>query len=169
MAVIKKKKPDDPAKAAKSTVNMTPMIDVTFQLIVVFLCSMKFKTLDMKIEAFLPKDVGLSAANPTSKVETKLQVRLKWDKKDKIVTVLLQDNRLGTTTAEGVWTTLAGKLKEFKSKSEEIKAEIDAANDVPHGDVMKALDSFLAAGYADVVFRGTPFNETGRLGAQPTR
>ena len=34
--------------------NMTPMIDVVFQLLVFFLVSMKFKTLDMKIEAFLP-------------------------------------------------------------------------------------------------------------------
>ena len=41
--------------------NMTPMIDVVFQLLIFFLVNMKFKTLDMKIEAFLPKDRGLAA------------------------------------------------------------------------------------------------------------
>ena len=50
-----------PEEAEVTRLNMTPMIDVVFQLLVFFLCSMKFKSLDMKIEAFLPKDRGLAA------------------------------------------------------------------------------------------------------------
>ena len=45
--------PEEPS--ARCTMNMTPMIDVVFQLIVVFLCSMKFRTLDQKVDAFLPE------------------------------------------------------------------------------------------------------------------
>jgi Biopolymer transport protein ExbD/TolR len=42
-------------------INLTPMIDVVFQLIIFFMCAMKFKTLERKIEAYLPKDRGLAA------------------------------------------------------------------------------------------------------------
>ncbi len=168
--MAKKKEFDDPAKAARTTVNMTPMIDVTFQLIIVFLCSMKFRTLDMKIEAFLPKDVGLSAANPTSEVETKLVVRLKWDKNAKDTQVIVLDNRLGSTaTGETIWKTLAARISDLHQKDPNIKGEIDAQPDVPHGHVMKALDSFLAAKMQNVVFKGTPLNETGQFGAAPPR
>ena len=38
--------------------NMTPMIDIVFQLIVFFLLSLKFKTVDERLDALLPKDRG---------------------------------------------------------------------------------------------------------------
>jgi biopolymer transport protein ExbD len=160
------KKVDDPAKAAKSEANMTPMIDVVFQLIIVFLCSMKFRTLDMKIEAFLPKDVGLSAAPATSDVETKVNVALKRKKGETATTIYLLDTRLGTASAEGIWNTLQTRLKEFVNKDSTVKAQIDADADVPHGDVMRALDSFTGANLSNVVFRGTQLNKTGSF-AQP--
>ena len=39
--------------------DMNPMIDIVFQLLIFFLVTMKFKTLDMKIDAFLPTNRGL--------------------------------------------------------------------------------------------------------------
>ena len=39
---------------------MTPMIDVVFLLLIFFMCSTKFKTLEGKLEAYLPKDLGPS-------------------------------------------------------------------------------------------------------------
>jgi len=44
--------PDD------TELNMTPMIDIVFQLIVFFLLSLKFKSVDQRIESMLPKDRG---------------------------------------------------------------------------------------------------------------
>ncbi len=41
---------------AATELNMTPMIDVVFQLIVFFLLSLKFTTLDQRIENMLPQD-----------------------------------------------------------------------------------------------------------------
>ena len=150
--------------------NMTPMIDIVFQLMIVFLCSMKFRTLDMKIEAFLPKDVGLSAANPQSEVEVKLVVRLKWDKATGKTQVLVLENRIGSTAqGNAVWNVLAKKIKQFHDKDPEMKGEIDAHPDVPHGDVMMALDTFLAAELTNVVFKGTPLNANGQFGPQPGR
>ena len=55
-------------------INLTPMIDVVFQLIIFFMCAMKFKTLEKKIEAFLPKDRGL--AKTPEKIEEKVQIKV---------------------------------------------------------------------------------------------
>ena len=155
------KKVDDPAKAAKSEANMTPMIDVVFQLIIVFLCSMKFRTLDMKIEAFLPKDVGLNSTPVDDMVETKVNVKLRRRRGETTTQIFLLDSRLGTAGKEGIWTLLQSRLRDFVTKDAKVKAEIDADPDVPHGDVMRTLDSFTAANLSNVVFRGTQLNKTG--------
>ncbi len=147
---------------AKGEMNMTPMIDVVFQLIVVFLCSMKFKTLDQKIEAFLPKDVGLSNA-PAVTAEVVTTV----GETDTAVYIL--DSKLGMSSASGIWGALQTRLKDFKGKDDKVKGEIDAAPDVPHGDVIAALDSFVASGLTNVVFKGTQLNKTGTFQRQPPK
>src|ERR1051326_4727570 len=43
--------------------NMTPMIDIVFQLILFFLFNLRFKSLDFRIESQLPKDRGIQATN----------------------------------------------------------------------------------------------------------
>jgi biopolymer transport protein ExbD len=164
-----KKEIDDPGAVAGAAFNMTPMIDVTFQLIVVFLCSMKFRTLDQKIEAFLPKDVGLSTAPASAEVETKIIVKLRRRPGEDVTSVILLENRLGAASAEGIWTTVTNRLKEFKSRDEKVKGEIDADADVPHGDVMRALDSFMAAQLTTVTFRGTNLNKAGSFQQTPPR
>ena len=162
-----KKKVDDGGNAG-ATFNMTPMIDVCFQLIVVFLCSMKFRTLDQKIEAFLPKDVGLSNSPAASAdVEVKVNVKLKRKKGDTTTAILVLDNRLGTSDKPGVWNALQSRLKDFTGKDQKIKGEIEADPDTPHDDVMHALDSFAAVQLTDVVFRGTQLNKTGNFNQQP--
>ena len=161
---------DDPAKASKSSMNMTPMIDVVFRLIVVFLCSMKFRTLDQKIEAFLPKDVGLNNTPATStEVETKVSVRLRRKPGEPTTNVIILDSKIGSTAAEGIWKTLQARLKEFKAKDDKVKGEIDADPDVTHGDVVQTLDAFMAVQLNNVVFRGTQLNKTGTFEKQPPR
>ena len=162
-----KKEVDDPGSRASATFNMTPMIDVCFQLIVVFLCSMKFRTLDQKIEAFLPKDVGLSnSPASSSEVEVKVNVKLRRRKGEETTSVLVLDNRIGNTSAPGIWLALQSRLKDFTGKDQKIKGEIDADADCPHDDVMHALDSFSAVHLENVVFRGTALNKTGTFTQQ---
>ena len=50
---------------------MTPMIDVTFLLLIFFMCTLKFKTLEGKLNAFLPKDVGVNTAPAEEKEKSK--------------------------------------------------------------------------------------------------
>ena len=75
--------------------NMTPMIDIVFQLIIFFLLSLKFKEIDRRIESMLPKDRGL-APTPTFP-EDFLKVKIKafrrdMKSKEKAYTMLKVDN-----------------------------------------------------------------------------
>lgn len=63
--------------------NMTPMIDVIFQLVLFFVFSMKFLAFEGQINAFLPRDRGIS----TEPVDFSKQIRqiaffLEWDEAD---------------------------------------------------------------------------------------
>jgi len=65
---------------------MTPMIDVTFLLLIFFICTIKFKTLEGKLSAYLPKDVGVnqSDAEPKEKTEILLKVLAEGSKLDPV-------------------------------------------------------------------------------------
>ena len=66
----------------KCDLEMTPMIDVTFLLLIFFMCTLKFKTLEGKLSAHLPKDVGVnqSDAEPIEKVEILMRVKVEGRK-----------------------------------------------------------------------------------------
>ncbi len=60
----------------ETEMNMTPMIDIVFQLIIFFLLSLKFKTVDRRIESALPKDRGLQAKQTTLDEFLKVKVKV---------------------------------------------------------------------------------------------
>jgi biopolymer transport protein ExbD len=148
---------DDPSKHAAATFNMTPMIDVVFQLIVVFLCSMKFRTLDQKIEAHMPTEKGVRdrAIPDPPEVRTVLRLRLQRAGPGAPTLVVLQGERLGTADeGDRVWERLRASVAAVRARSPDLEARIDAAPDVEHGDVVKALDGLVAAGQERIEFTG---------------
>ena len=48
--------------SSEAELEMTPRIDVSFLLLIFFMCTIKFKTLEGKLAAYLPKGEGPSAA-----------------------------------------------------------------------------------------------------------
>ncbi len=55
---------------------MTPMIDVTFLLLIFFICTIKFKSLEGKLSAFLPNDVGVAPDNAPPKETTEVLIKV---------------------------------------------------------------------------------------------
>jgi biopolymer transport protein ExbD len=148
---------DDPANGARTTMNMTPMIDVVFQLIVVFLCSMKFKTLDQKVEATLPRDRSVeSDAIAVPDHHPVLAVRLQCRGPGDPTRVVVAGNRLGEVDeGDPLWTRLEAFARAVLARSPALVGEIDASPEVEHGAVIRALDGLTAAGLTSVRFRGT--------------
>ena len=145
---------DEAAAEARPKTNMTPMIDVVFQLIIVFLCSMKFRTLDMKVEADLPKTHGIREQSSMPDTRPKASLRLRRERGAAATRVVLLDASVGSA-GEEAWARLTKRLETIHGRDPATTGTIDADPDVPHGDVMRALDSFVAASFTEVEFRGT--------------
>jgi biopolymer transport protein ExbD len=148
---------------------MTPMIDVTFLLLIFFMCTIKFKTLEGKLSAYLPKDVGQSTseAEPKEKVEIKLTVleegnRLSLDGKGpwKGEARFIYDSTRSIQYSVGPKKTtnvddIADWLKRAHRDDPERGCTIDARKGVVYQDVVQVLDRAIEADFSDITFVGS--------------
>jgi len=159
-----------------SELDMTSMIDVTFLLLIFFMCTLKFKTLEGKLAAYLPKDVGVntSDAEPIEKVEITLRV-------------IKEGNKIAPRRNENdpikPWSEIPGSRYEYdetrvveysigpqKTKDpvklqerlvklhkadKERPATIDARKGIVYEDVITVLDAAINAEFGDVTFVGS--------------
>jgi hypothetical protein len=157
---------------------MTPMIDIVFQLLVFFLLTLKFKTIDERIDSMLPRDRGqlVVPVHPPEFLKIKVKVfrhgletpafrdddltRLRVDGTAEFDLPPIAQGREARREAvlAGLREVIERKLAAYGGSSNEVKGEIVAppptGGAVPHGDVIAVLDQFLAAGVTDVVFEG---------------
>ena len=171
-----------PASGEDTELNMTPMIDIVFQLIIFFLLTLKFKTLDRRIESMLPKHAGLIKTPAPVPDETKIKIKVyRRDVADRAQahTLIRVDNTADFSLPRGwkgrshesadriarydatlaaVETLVRRKLAGFGALPEKVKGEIVApppkGGQVPHGDVLGVLNVFLKTGLTDVMFEG---------------
>jgi hypothetical protein len=160
--VLALKKPDDAA------LNMTPMIDIVFQLILFFLFNLRFKSVDWRIEANFPRDRGGIVSDPVPPLET-LRVtlaRLDADHPDRARTRVRLGGHEWTVPAPALGAGARDRLRDDLARAIERlrpyatdRGEIDVPPPlgaaVPHGDAILVLDAFLEAGVVDVLFMGT--------------
>jgi biopolymer transport protein ExbD len=155
--------------------DMTAMIDVTFLLLIFFMCTLKFKTLEGKLQAYLPKDVGVNSSDdpPIEKVEitlrvlnegTKLEPKrhpsdpdVAWGGKpgsryifddDRVVEYAIGPRK--TKSLDEVSTV----LKELHQADDTRPATIDARKGTVYEDVVKVLDTAVLAKFKEVTFVG---------------
>lgn len=138
------------------TLSITPLIDVTFLLLIFFMCAMKFKTLERKVAAFLPKDRGLAKTKIKLEEKAKITVELKRTKQEKVTRVKLLDSEIGVD--EQGFQLLNQQIAQIHRSpgNEDLPGEIHAWAWVPHADVIKAIDAFMAADITDITFIGAP-------------
>jgi biopolymer transport protein ExbD len=148
--------------------DMTPMIDVTFQLLIFFMLTIEFKQLEGKLAAYLPKDVGVntSQAEPMEKVEIVLRVAVEGTKLDPYKDVAWSgegpfrygddrkiDISIGPRTTRDL-EEVKRRLKELKLQDPKRPATLDPHPGTVYEDVIKVLDVVLLADYTDVTFIG---------------
>ena len=106
------------SKAVKSgddneafALNLTPMIDVVFQLIIFFMCAMKFKTLEKKIEAYLPKDRGMAKTPERIEEKVTIKVVIKQEKNEGVPNFWLFNENVGRTASDtgSLWSSPSTK------------------------------------------------------------
>ena len=135
--------------------SITPLIDVTFLLLIFFMCAMKFKTLERKVAAFLPKDRGMAHIIVKDLDDATISVMLKRQQGETNTRVKLLDAEIGRDAAG--FQVLDERLRGIRSSlgNEDIPGEINATAEVPHADVVRCVDSFMKAGINNIRFVGT--------------
>ncbi|MGE0708890.1 MAG: ExbD/TolR family protein [Planctomycetota bacterium] len=153
--------------------DLTPMIDIVFNLLIFFMCATKFRTPEGVIEAFLPKDKGQAAGTPQIDLN-EVRIKLLWydesgrpTKEDRGCVVLkVGDDKFNNAgdfergrfpEMSDVWKNLHAKLLEFKagykgSSAKGLPVIIDARRQVPTKYVISALNEVVRAGISDVTF-----------------
>ncbi len=155
----------------KQEMEMTPMIDVTFLLLIFFMCTIKFKTLEGKLSAYLPKDVGSNTteAEPKETIKVKLVVvnpgtkldpsgareydpasdkRFSYSD-DRQITMHVQSRAYSTVDE------VRDRLIELRQLTPDDPVEIDPRKGVVYSEVAKVLDAVLQAEFEEVSFSGS--------------
>ena len=166
MSREKQRKKKNTENLGKAGIDMTSMIDVTFQLIIFFLLQ-KFKTLEAKLPAYLPKDVGVntSKAEPMDKLDlhiycTNLGVKEKRKKSDLQHiyvnhTLRWQVNGITYTRKADLEKALEALSRTMRNdKDKPVPVTLHAHKDVFYGDVTDTVDITVFSGFEEVTFAG---------------
>jgi len=148
---------------------LTPMIDMAFLIIIFFMC-LPFKTLDGKLQAFLPTDKGIQPIeqDPASEFMVSVHIMAREEKpkvfgppefKQNVTMPSSVRYKFGDRETKDLkkvqgWIKEAFKAAEGTENSK-VKGEIKAGHKVPHKFVVAVLNKFAEAGLDKVDFYGT--------------
>ena len=151
--------------------NMTPMIDVTFQLLIFFIITLKFKLLEKKLNSYLPTDFGTNAS-PQIVEEVFVTVKMKQRKGSRKGNLIEQETdfyfeneKVTGATVQEIHQKIYSKIRSFRDKQKDAKGKIEAWRGVPHAHVVSVLDLFHKARFETITFVGLTTNKnisTGR-------
>ena len=161
------------------TMDFTPMIDVTFQLLIFFMLTIKFKILEGKLESLLPLDKGLASTPATIETED-VEIILKVTEetksrasKERVVRYFRNASNTPFGTSTSVWDEdkkafkcdppdtlekIKQHLVNVRKSSPESKAKINAWPEVPADRVVNVLNMMIEAEFKDISYSGIPNN-----------
>jgi biopolymer transport protein ExbD len=143
--------------------DMTPMIDVTFLLLIFFIVTLKFKTLEGRLDAALPKD-GQLLPDPATSTKSYPYGRLRH-----VVGRVLKVE-MGAATFNirtdldadnnGILDDLV-KLDRAMDQfdKEETPVTLDPRKNVVYGDMVGLLDLVIRQGFTKISFAGSLEND----------
>lgn len=131
---------------------ITPMIDVTFLLLIFFLCSIRFKLFSGKLATHLPKDMGAGMRQQEPALEKIQLVLERADRTPLGFQIILNGIRVPDMRA------LAAKLKRLHATASDLKVIIHPGDGIEHGHVVKVVNECLRADFREVSF-GRTLNE----------
>jgi biopolymer transport protein ExbD len=149
--------------------NLTPMIDISFLMIIFFMC-LPFKTLEGKLQAFLPTDKGINPTPQEPPVEIRVSVHIVARKEEpgtfgpkEAIQQVSRPTEFKYRYGDSETADLKEVSKFIKSAMKQnagaantkVLGEIKAGHKVPHKYVIAVLNKFAEAGMEKVDFYGT--------------
>lgn len=129
---------DDDGMSTISDINVTPLVDVTLVLLIIFMVTAKL-IVARGIAVDLPKTAS------GDEVKSTLQVTI-----DKQRTIYVNGDEYQTIDAA------EARVVELRRGNPEVKAIITADSSVPHGDVMRVIDFVKHAGVTKFALTSDP-------------
>jgi hypothetical protein len=155
---------------AKASLELTPMIDMSFLILIFFMC-LPFKTLEGKLLAFLPTDKGINPVPQEPPNEIMVSVMInprkeeprKWGANGEVTVNMptevfykFGDRETQDLKTVGSWIADAKKAAAASGGNNAVvKGEIKAGHKTPHKFVVAVLNKFTEAGLEKVDFYGT--------------
>ena len=137
---------------------LTPMIDVVFLLLIFFLCTLRFRALEGKLAAALPRDAG-SGIVRTLREEIGIRVRVVDPGQPVDLRTVTPSARGGRLIAYRVAGTeyrsvaaLELLLLELYRADPSLAVRIDAGAGTLVGEIVAVLDAALMAGFDEIGF-----------------
>ena len=175
----KKRKSHVEDSQEEAEMNMTPMIDVVFLLIIFFLC-IDFKILEAKLPAYLPKDIGSQSneVEPQEKLNIKIVLDEWGTQKDRPFQKKLNEKKKkkayyleGHETHFLVGPSRFEDLDELKKELDRIRPDkwitdpktkerklvgvvIEPGTGTVYGDVATCVDVVISCEFTDINFGG---------------
>lgn len=163
---MRSKRPD-PDEA--EPLSLTSMIDVTFLLLIFFLCTLRFKSLEGKLASELPRDAGqATSATPLEPIRVHLLVVDPGRRVSRVTGAPLADDAAEPHDLAGrriQWRiagrglhspgALVARLAKIHASDDELGVSVHAGAGVLYGDVVTTLDAVAEAGISDVRFAAT--------------
>ncbi|MCI0342170.1 MAG: biopolymer transporter ExbD [Planctomycetales bacterium] len=147
-----RRKPGGP-EVAGPDLNMTPMIDCVFQLLIFFMCATKFKTLEGKLLAYLPKTMGPHNV-PSPEEKLPIRVTLHWNPHTRQAKVYVGQQYMGIADRGGI-AAAETRVREIRTTGTE-KAEIDAQPVLPFRYVSDTLNALIRSRVKEISFAASP-------------
>jgi biopolymer transport protein ExbD len=145
--------------------DMTPMIDVVFQLLIFFLCTLQYRTLEGRLNLFLPEDVGRAtrAAADIEPLRIAIRVEARGERRDprdlaRPWSCVGRYELVGRTLSFRVGPRAAADLGGVRALLTELHARdpryrvlLEPGPGTLQGDVVAVLDEVVGAGFDQVV------------------
>jgi len=137
-----------------SEMDLTPMIDVTFLLLIFFLLGTKFKEPEGKLDAYLPKDKGPpTTRKPQDSPVEELIVRVRIDRSKDLYYQIGELTFLDIRRLESHLRQLYPigiRVEDGKEKPQPVTIEPEA--EANYKDVIAVLDACMRIGYTEISF-----------------
>lgn len=151
MPRIKSKSGEEPIE-----LQMTPMIDVIFQLLIFFMCATRFKSLEGKFLTYMPENIGIVSDEEIPPLQLdEVRIKLIYDETAAVKTrirVKLSTLEYALNDWDELYRDMADKYEKHRLAGIEIPFLIDPDPEVPFQAVVSALNACRKARIMEVGF-----------------